>query len=95
MGEAGQRVDEKGGGMKMTDRQREMARDFSSVIFCPGSYNKSFCQSMMTLANNDDAELTEKQAALLEVQYHRYRRQIKNHERHCSICDKRLRKAAG
>lgn len=71
----------------MTPRQIELAKSLERVTFQVGSYNKRFCRDMAGLARLSPAvELTEKQAALLEQMYHRYRRQIPNHKRLCSVC---------
>ncbi|MDA8156263.1 MAG: hypothetical protein M0Z52_07405 [Actinomycetota bacterium] len=71
----------------MTPDQIKKAIALGNCTFQVGSYNKRFCSNMLSVAlNKPDMELTEKQAANLERMFHMYRRQIKDHEKICSIC---------
>lgn len=53
------------------------------VTFLPGSWDKSFVYNV----HNQD-RLTEKQADWVKRLFHKYRRQIPNHERYCEECKK-------
>lgn len=48
----------------------------------PGSYDKRFCQNVIHAVM-----LTEKQAAYLDKVFHKYRRQIPDHEELCAFCE--------
>jgi hypothetical protein len=63
---------------------RPMLDGLNGCAFRPASYEKRFARDMCGL--NDDVQLTVKQARLIEQLYHRYRRQIPNHQQHCVVC---------
>ena len=67
----------------ITDHHAEMIRLLNRVRFLPGSWDKRFAKGVSGLDN-----LSPKQTACLEKMFHRYRRQIKGHERICPICNK-------
>ena len=62
-------------------RQREMLDDLQGITFLPGSFDKRFCRNV-----GSQTVITERQAALLEQMYHRYRKQIAGHKHNCRIC---------
>ena len=71
----------------MNENHIQMALAFQRVTFLPGSFDKRFCHSMLSYAKKQpEKELTVKQISLLEEKYHRYRRQIPDHEQICTIC---------
>lgn len=57
----------------MTIEQRKMLTILRGCTFLPGSYDKRFVRNISALP--DDCELTENQAMLIPVLFHRYRRQ--------------------
>ena len=61
-----------------TDDQKRKAELLSHCTFLPASYDKRFARNIHAEAVDPDGGLTEKQAALLERMYYRYRRQISN-----------------
>ncbi len=65
---------------------RAMLDAFAGVTMLPASYEKRFIRSMRGLG--DGAHLTVKQCRLIESLYHRYRRQIPDHEKLCMVCGK-------
>jgi hypothetical protein len=69
----------------MTELQINKALALLKCTFLPGSFQKRFAKDMGAMArNNPQAELTEKQAAYLDLLFHQYRRQIPNsHKRWC------------
>lgn len=51
---------------------------YQHVRFLPGSFDKRFCRNLATMADETpEAELTVKQAALLDMMWRRYRKQLR------------------
>lgn len=62
----------------MTADERKMAEAISPmrVTYIPGIGTKRFARDIAALAERDDAQITEAQAAYLRAVVHRFRRQI-------------------
>jgi hypothetical protein len=69
----------------MNEVQIDKAKALGKCTFPVGSNQKRFAHNMATLAKEKpETELTEKQAAYLDLLFHQYRRQIpKTHRRLC------------
>lgn len=63
---------------------RQMLDQLIGCRFVSASYDKRFVRNMHGC--NDVQPLTVKQAAFIDSVYHRYRRQIPNHQKLCKIC---------
>lgn len=67
----------------ITDRQKEMLALLNKrVTFLPGSFDKRFVRDLKSVQ-----ELTQGQGEYLDKVFHRYRRQIEDHERLCAFCE--------
>lgn len=60
----------------MTEDERAIANALRSVTFLPASFDKRFARSMWAEEAGEGGGITEKQAELLRVFAHRYRRQL-------------------
>lgn len=75
----------------MTEDDKLKILALSNCRFLPGSYQKKFVKGMEALLrDHPEEELSDKQWYYLQTLYHSYgnsaRRQIRGHERHCTIC---------
>lgn len=73
----------------MSDEQKLKAIALGKCTFPPGTNQKRFAQTMKAKAETN-GEITDKQAAYLDIMIHRYRRQIpKTHKRFCDCLEAR------
>lgn len=73
----------------MFPKETEMVDGLRRVVFPVGSYDKKFSQSMAARLERKDPPpmpLSVRQWHFLVSVYHKYRGQIRDHDRHCPAC---------